>query len=128
MIAQKLVVVTKAGWRGADQAPPALTPTMGANQMVEAIPSLTPSRAQRQADRARRAVRIEALRRARTEVKAAIQREGRIKLSSLPARDITAMAETRLVEDAAFRAKLIAEAKAVVEQRQWGPRGGLRIT
>jgi hypothetical protein len=46
-----------------------------------------------EAERMRIAVRVEAMRRARTEVKAAIQREGRIKLSAVPAREITAMAE-----------------------------------
>jgi hypothetical protein len=103
---------------------------MEESSMVEAISTLARSQrqAQRQAERMRIATRVEALRRARAEVKAAIQREGRIKLSSLPARDITAMAETRLVEDAAFRSRLITEAKAVVERWQWGPRGGLRIT
>jgi hypothetical protein len=43
--------------------------------MVEAIPSLT--HAQRQAQHAARAVRGEAMRRAREEVKAAIRRDGR---------------------------------------------------
>jgi hypothetical protein len=84
--------------------------------MVEAIPSLTPSRAQRQAqqqaDRARRAVRIEALRRAREEVKAQIRREGRIKVCSVPSHEITAMAEAYVL---AHR-ELIAEARARVDQ------------
>ena len=66
--------------------------------MDEAIQSLqqtpTPNKAQRRAaERMRIAVRVEAMRQARTEVKAAIQREGRIKLSAVPAREITAMAE-----------------------------------
>ena len=57
-------------------------------------------------------------------MKAQIRREGRVKLSEVPAREITAMAEARLLEDVEYRAKLIAEAKAVVERWQWGPRGG----
>ena len=95
--------------------------------MVEANPSLTRSQrqAQRQAERMRIAVRVEAQRRAREEVKARLRREGRVKLCDVPARDITAMAEALVIADGVFRAKLIAEAKAVVERWQWGPRGGL---
>jgi hypothetical protein len=52
------------------------------------------------------------MRRARAEVKAAIQREGRIKLSAVPAREITAMAEAYVL---AHR-EVIAEARARVEQ------------
>ena len=62
------------------------------------------------------AVRVEAQRRAREEVKAQIRREGRVKLSEVPSREITMMAEAAVIADAAFRAKLIAEAKRVVEQ------------
>ena len=76
----------------------------------------------------RMAVRVEAQRRAREEVKAKIRREGRVKLASVPSREITAQAEARLLEDVEYRAKLIAEAKAVVERWQWGPRGGLHTT
>jgi hypothetical protein len=57
-------------------------------------------------------------------VKAQIRREGRVKLSEVAAREIAAMAEARLLEDVEYLAKLIAEAKAVVERWQWGPRGG----
>jgi hypothetical protein len=98
--------------------------------MVEAVSSLARSQrqAQRQAERMRLAVRVEAMRRAREEVKAQIRREGRVKLSQVPSREITAMAEALVIADAAFRAKLIAEAKAVVERWQWGPRGGLHTT
>jgi hypothetical protein len=64
--------------------------------------------------------RVEAQRRAREEVKAKIRREGRVKLASVPSREITAQAEARLLEDVEYRAKLIAEAKAVVERWQWG--------
>ena len=97
--------------------------------MVEADHIVTqtpaPNHAQPQAERMRIAVRVEAQRRAREEVKAQIRRGGRVKLSEVPAREITAMAEARLIEDEEYRAKLIAEAKAVVERWQWGPRGGL---
>ena len=95
--------------------------------MVEANRSLARSQrqAQRQAERMRIAVRVEAQRRAREEVKAKIRREGRVKLASVPSREITVQAEARLLEDVEYRAKLIAEAKAVVERWQWGPRGGL---
>ena len=53
---------------------------------------------------------------AKHEVKEAIRREGKVKLSRVPARDITAMAKARLFEDAEYRARLIADAKRVVEQ------------
>jgi hypothetical protein len=86
--------------------------------MVEAIPSLARSQrqAQRQAERLARATKVEAMRRARAEVKAAIQREGKIKVSAVPAREITAQAEAWLLEDAEYRAELIADARARVEQ------------
>jgi hypothetical protein len=87
--------------------------------MVEAISSLTPSRAQRQAERMRVAVRVEAMHRAREEVKAQIRR---VKLSAVPAREITAQAEAYVL---AHR-EIIAEARARVEQWQFGPRGGIR--
>ena len=38
------------------------------------------------------------------------------------------MARAAILKDAAYRAKLIADAKLIVEQWQWGPRGGLHIT
>ena len=84
--------------------------------MVEAISSLAPNRAQRQAERMRVAVRVEAQRRAREEVKGKIRREGRIKLGEVPSREITAVAEALVIADAEYRGKLIAEAKRVVEQ------------
>ena len=70
------------------------------------------TRADRVAERMRMAVRVEAMRRAREEVKAQIRREGRIKLCSVPSREITAMAEAYVL---AHR-ELIAEARARVEQ------------
>ena len=45
------------------------------------------------------AVRVEAQRRAREEVKAKIRREGRVKLASVPSREITAQADARHLED-----------------------------
>jgi hypothetical protein len=63
-----------------------------------------------------RAIIAIAMYEARKEIKRNIQREGRIKLCKVPARDITAMAKARLFEDAEYRAKLIADAKRVVEQ------------
>ena len=94
--------------------------------MVEAISSLT--QAQRLAQRQLQAVRVLCERRAQEEIKDQIRREGRVKLRSVPRREIIAMARARLFEDAAYRAKLIADAKLIVEQWQWGPRGGLHIT
>jgi hypothetical protein len=70
------------------------------------------TRADRVAERMRMAVRVEAMRRAREEVKAQIRREDRIKLCSVPSREITAMAEAYVL---AHR-ELIAEARARVEQ------------
>ena len=85
--------------------------------MDEAIQSLqqipTPNHAQRRAaERMRITVRVEALRRAREEVKAQIRREGRIKLCSVPSREITAMAEAYILS----HREIIAEARARVEQ------------
>ena len=74
--------------------------------MVEADHIVTqtpaPNHAQPQAERMRIAVRVEAQRRAREEVKAQIRRGGRVKLSEVPAREITAMAEARLIEDVEY--------------------------
>jgi len=85
--------------------------------MVEATPTVTqtlaPNYAQRRAaERMRIAVRVEALRRARAGVKTAIQREGRIKLSQVPPREITVMAEAYVL---AHR-EIIVEARAKVEE------------
>jgi hypothetical protein len=56
--------------------------------------------------------RVEALRMARGEVKAAIQREGRVKLGQVPAREITAQAEAYVLS----HREIIAEARAKVER------------
>jgi hypothetical protein len=82
--------------------------------MVEANPSL--ARSQRLAQRQLQAVRVLCERRAREEIKDQIRRQGKVKLSRVPARDITAMAKARLFEDAEYRARLIAEAKLIVEE------------
>ena len=81
--------------------------------MVEANPSL--ARSQRLAQRQAQAVRVLCERRAQEEIKDRLRREGK-KLSKVPRRDIIVMARTRLVDDAAYRAKLIAEAKLIVEE------------
>jgi hypothetical protein len=82
--------------------------------MVEATPSLT--QAQRQAQRQAIAVQVLCERRAREEIKDQIRRQGKVKLSRVPHREITAMARARLFEDAEYRSRLIADAKRVVEQ------------
>jgi hypothetical protein len=53
---------------------------------------------------------------AKREVKEAIRREGKVKLSRVPHREIIAMARARLYEDAAYRSRLIEEAKLIVEE------------
>ena len=76
--------------------------------MVEATPSLT--QAQRQAQRQAIAVQVLCERRAREEIKDQIRRQGKVKLSRVPHREITAMARARLFEDGEYRARLVAEA------------------
>ena len=60
--------------------------------MIETNPTLTRAQrqAQQQAERMRLAVRVLCQRRAQEEVKARIRREGRIKLSQVPPREIVA--------------------------------------
>jgi hypothetical protein len=82
--------------------------------MVEANPSLT--QAQRQAQRQAIAVQVLCERRAREEIKDRIGRQGKVKLSRVPHRQIVAMARARLFEDGEYRARLIAEARPIVEQ------------
>jgi hypothetical protein len=82
--------------------------------MVEANLSLT--QAQRLAQRQAQAVRVLCERRAQEEIKDTIRRQGKIKLSKVPRREIIAMARARLFEDADYRAKLIAEARPIVDQ------------
>ena len=102
-----------------------LTPTIEV-ATVEAIHSV--AQAQRLAQRQAQAVRVLAMHTAKREVKDQIRRQGKVKLSKVPHRQIVAMARARLFEDGEHRAKLIADAKLIVEQWQWGPRGGLHIT
>ena len=98
--------------------------------MVEADHIVTqtpaPNHAQRQS--MSRAIRVLATQAAIKEVKAAIQRQGKIKLSTVPHRDIVSMAEARLLQDVAFRAECVAYAKRIREGWQWGPLGGLHTT
>ncbi len=82
--------------------------------MVEAIHSLT--QAQRLAQRQAQAVRVLAMHTAKRDVKEAIRREGKVKLRSVPQREIVALANAKVMADAAYRAKLIADAKLIVEQ------------
>ena len=82
--------------------------------MVEANPSL--ARSQRQAQRQAQAVRVLAMHAAKHEVKEAIRREGKVKLSRVPQHEIIAMAKARLFEDAEYRSRLIEEAKLIVEE------------
>jgi hypothetical protein len=77
--------------------------------MDEAIPSILPQPS--------RGIAVLALQRAIKEVKAAIQRQGRRKLSQMPKREIVAMAEEYLAE----HPELIAEAKETA--LRWAAKG-----
>ena len=100
--------------------------------MGEATPTITKTSAPNHAQRSvmTRAVRVLAQQRAIKEVKAAIQREGKVKLSQVLHRDIVSMAEARVIADVPYRERLIADAKRVVEQWHadgvFGPRGGIQ--
>jgi len=94
--------------------------------MVEAIPSL--ARSQRLAQRQAQAVRVLAMYAAKREVKEQIRKQGKIKLSKVPHSEIERLARAQLFDDGEYRARLVAEAKAIVDSWHWGPRGGLRIT
>ena len=104
--------------KAADQGVPAptigLTSTTEQVNMVEAIHSLT--QAQRLAQRQAQAVRVLCERRAQEEIKDQIRRQGKIKLSKVPRRDIVRLARVRLFEDAEYRSRLIAEARLIVEE------------
>jgi hypothetical protein len=82
--------------------------------MVEAISSLT--QAERVAQRQAIAVRVLCERRAQEEIKDQIRRQGKIKLSKVPRREIIAEAKARLFEDVEYRSRLIEEAKLIVEE------------
>ena len=82
--------------------------------MVEAISSL--ARSQRQAQRQAQAVRVLVMYAAKREVKDRLRREGKVKLSRVPHREITTLAKARLFEDGEYRARLIAEARPIVDQ------------
>ena len=83
--------------------------------MVEVISSLAPSRAQRQAQRQAQAVRVLAMHTTKREVKEQLRSQG-IKVSRVPAREITAMATAKVMEDGEYRERLIAEARPIVDQ------------
>ena len=55
-------------------------------------------------------------RRAQEEIKDQIRREGRVKLRSIRRSEIIAMARDRLMADAEYRSRLIAEARLIVEE------------
>jgi tetrahydromethanopterin S-methyltransferase subunit F len=55
-------------------------------------------------------------RQAQLEIKDQIRREGKVKLSKAPQREIIALASARLVEDVEYRARLIAEAKSKADR------------
>ena len=82
--------------------------------MVEATPSLT--QAQRLAQRQAQVVLVLTKQRAIAELKDQIRRQGKIKLSKVPQHEFVAMARTRLIDDAAYRTRLIAEARPIVDQ------------
>ena len=80
--------------------------------MVEATPSLT--QAQRLAQRQVIAVRVLCERRAQEEVKDRLRRQGQ-KLSKVPRPHIQRLARAAL-EDTAYGAELVAEARLIVEE------------
>ena len=75
-----------------------------------------PNHAQRLAQRQAQAVRVLAMHAAKQEVKDRLRREGKVKLSRVPQHEIIAMARERVMADAEYRAKLIAEARPIVDQ------------
>jgi hypothetical protein len=82
--------------------------------MVEATSSLTQT--QRLAQRQAQAVRVLCEWQAQEEIKERIRKQGKIKLSKVPRSQLVRMARTALMEDAAYRARLIVDAKRMVEQ------------
>ena len=84
--------------------------------MVEADHIVPQTSAPNQAQRQWIAVQVLCERRAREEIKDQIRRQGKVKLSRVPHREITAMARARLFEDGEYRARLVAEARPIVDQ------------
>jgi hypothetical protein len=82
--------------------------------MVEATSSLTQT--QRLAQRQAQAVQVLCEWQAQEEIKDQIRRQGKIKLSKVPHSQLVRMARTALMEDAAYRERLIAEARPIVDQ------------
>jgi hypothetical protein len=85
-----------------------------ADHIVAQTPA--PNQAQRLAQRQAQAVRVLAMYAAKREVKEAIRREGKVKLSRVPHHHIERLARDRLFDDAEYRARLIEEAKLIVEE------------
>jgi hypothetical protein len=85
-----------------------------ADHIVTQVPA--PNHAQRLAQRQAQAVLVLAMYAAKRDVKDAIRREGKVKLSRVPQHELVAMARARLFEDAEYRARLIAEARPIVDQ------------
>ena len=85
-----------------------------AERIVTQVPA--PNHAQRLAQRQAIAVRVLCERRAQEEIKDQIRRQGKIKLSKVPRHHIERLARDRLFEDGEYRARLIAEARPIVDQ------------
>jgi hypothetical protein len=107
--------------RGIPATSQALTATTETD-MVEAAdrlsqaPAMSQVQCQALAMRQARAVAVLVQRAAVAATKRQLQAQGRRKVSEVPMREIVAMAEERLVADVAWRAKLIAEARPMVDQ------------
>jgi hypothetical protein len=86
-----------------------------ATHILQQAPAMSQAQRQALAQRQARAVAVLVRRSAVEATKHQLAARG-IKRGSVPMRDLVAMAEARLVADVAWRAKLIAEARAVVDQ------------
>jgi hypothetical protein len=87
-----------------------------AERIVTQVPA--PNHAQRLAQRQAIAVRVLCERRAQEEIKDQIRRQGKIKLSKVPRHHIERLARDRLFEDGEYRARLIAEARPIVDRQR----------
>jgi hypothetical protein len=85
------------------------------NSSVAQAPAMSQAQRQALAQRQARAVAVLVRRSAVEATKQRLAARG-IKRGSVAMREIVAMAEARIVADVAWRAKLIAEARAVVDQ------------
>ncbi len=84
-----------------------------ADHIVAQTPA--PNHAQRLAQRQAQAVLVLAMHTAKREVKEQLRSQG-IKVSRVPAREITAMATAKVMDDGEYRERLIAEARPIVDQ------------